>query len=286
MITTVRIGGVPEHFNYPWHKAMEEGKFHQHDLALQWADYPGGTGALVQDLTDKKLDMAVLLTEGAVAAISKGCPAQLLHFTVRSPLFWGIHTGANSTLYRLQDIPGKTFAISRFGSGSHLMAIVQAMLNGWPLDHMQWLEVKNLDGAKKALVENKADVFLWERFMTKPLVDEGALRLLGLLPTPWPSFVLAVHRDFLQAYPEAVKHITYELLAMQKQIKEDQTLAIKLSERYGLQHADVLTWLDQTVWEDQAVLSEKEIDGISQSLVKAGILTDAVPAKELIHRSF
>ncbi len=55
MKTTVKIGGVPEHFNYPWHKAIEEGKFAQHQIDLQWTDYPGGTGALVQDLTDKKL---------------------------------------------------------------------------------------------------------------------------------------------------------------------------------------------------------------------------------------
>ena len=24
---TIRIGGVPEHFNLPWHLAMEEGNF-------------------------------------------------------------------------------------------------------------------------------------------------------------------------------------------------------------------------------------------------------------------
>lgn len=282
MKTIVRIGGVPEHFNYPWRKAIEEGKFIQHGIDVQWADYPGGTGALVQDLEDKKLDMAVLLTEGAVAAASKGSTFKLLHYTVKSPLVWGIHTGAQSSLQNLADIPGKTFAISRYGSGSHLMAIVQALLNDWPLDHMNWQEVKNLDGAKKALLANEADVFLWERFMTKPLVDEGSFRLLGLLPTPWSSFVLVVREDFLAVNTEVVKQISSELLAVQLHLKEDKNLPAILAARYGLQKEDVLTWLNQTTWEHENQLQEKEIEQVSEYLLRAGILAKTVQAGNLM----
>jgi sulfonate transport system substrate-binding protein len=282
MKTTVKIGGVPEHFNYPWHKAIEEGTFTQHGIEVEWSDYPGGTGALVQDLTDKKLDMAVLLTEGAVAAASKGSNFKLLHYTVKSPLVWGIHTGAHSSLQSLSDILGKRFAISRFGSGSHLMAIVQALLNSWPLDHMNWLEVKNLDGAKKALVANEADVFLWERFMTKPLVDEGSFRLLGLLPTPWSSFVLVVREDFLEEHKKTVTQISSELLALQKHIKEGKELSKVLASRYGLQHQDVLTWLDQTTWEHENLLPEQEIEAVSECLLRAGVLEHVLQAKEML----
>jgi sulfonate transport system substrate-binding protein len=279
---TVHIGGVPEHFNYPWHKAIEEGKFTQQGIDVQWLDYPGGTGALVQDLADHKLDMAVLLTEGAVAAAAKGGNFKLLHYTVKSPLVWGIHTGANSSLNTLSDIPKKTFAISRFGSGSHLMAIVQALLNKWPLDHMNWLEVKNLEGAKKALVAHEADVFLWERFMTKPLVDEGSFRLLGLLPTPWSSFVLVVRKDFLRDNKETVSRISAELLAIQKNLKEEKTLPTVLANRYGLKQEDVLTWLDQTVWEYENLLPEKGINLIGETLIQAGVLEKAVQAKNIL----
>jgi len=282
MKTIVRIGGVPEHFNYPWHKAIEEGKFLRHHIDVQWSDYPGGTGALVQDLADKKLDMAVLLTEGAVAAASKGSAFKLLHYTVKSPLVWGIHTGARSTLQSVADIPGKTFAISRFGSGSQLMAVVQALLNDWPLDHMNWREVKNLEGAKKALVANEADVFLWERFMTKPLVDEGSFRLLGLLPTPWSSFILVVREEFLAEQRETVQQISSELLAVQRQMKEQKELPMILADRYGLQREDVLTWLDQTAWEYENRLPEKEIEEVSECLLRAGVLEKTVRAKKLI----
>jgi sulfonate transport system substrate-binding protein len=282
MNTTVKIGGVPEHFNYPWHKAIEEGRFKQHGVVVEWSDYPSGTGALIQDLENKNLDLAVLLTEGAVSAASKGSNFKLLHYTVKSPLVWGIHTGATSTLHTEADIKGKTFAISRFGSGSHLMAIVQALLNDWSLDHMNWLEVKNLDGAKKALVANEADVFLWERFMTKPLVDEGSFRLLGLLPTPWSSFVLAVRNDFLEQNSTAVQLISQELLHLQEHLKDEEGLALELASRYHLQHQDVLTWLNQTQWASENLLPEKEIDDISDCLLNAGVLEKKVPANNLL----
>ena len=41
---TVRIIGVPEHFNLPWHLAMEEGAFAERGIDLIWTDVPEGTG--------------------------------------------------------------------------------------------------------------------------------------------------------------------------------------------------------------------------------------------------
>jgi sulfonate transport system substrate-binding protein len=278
----VRVGGVPEHFNYSWYKAIAQGKFQAHELDIDWTDYPGGTGAMAQALTEGQLDMAVMLTEGAVSAIAKGCPARILHFAVQSPLLWGIHTGFSSALQHQDDSQGKTFAISRYGSGSHLMAIVHAYLKGWPLDHMRWLEVKNLAGAKEALIAGKADVFLWERYMTKPLVDEGSFRLLGVLPTPWPAFVLAVHDDFMSKYPDAVDRISQVILTTQTSLKEEEGLAQTLSIRYHLEEEDVSSWLTQTRWSTRNQLSEQEINEVIVALVKAGVLNQEVKARNLL----
>jgi hypothetical protein len=38
--------------------------------------------------------------------------------------------------------------------------------------------------------------FMWERFMTKPLVDKGILDELVDCPTPWPCFKLRFERKF------------------------------------------------------------------------------------------
>jgi len=38
------IGGVPEHFNFPWYLALRDKKFQDRNINLRWKDFPGGTG--------------------------------------------------------------------------------------------------------------------------------------------------------------------------------------------------------------------------------------------------
>ncbi|HSZ24739.1 MAG TPA: hypothetical protein VK766_03425, partial [Cytophagaceae bacterium] len=77
-MTTIAIGGVPEHFNLPWHYALEQGKFLEKKITLSWKDYPGGTGAMNKDLRLGVLDAAVMLTEGAVADIVNGNKSKIV----------------------------------------------------------------------------------------------------------------------------------------------------------------------------------------------------------------
>jgi sulfonate transport system substrate-binding protein len=42
------IGGVPEHFNIPIRKAIDEGVFMTRNIDIVWQDYKGGTGELVK----------------------------------------------------------------------------------------------------------------------------------------------------------------------------------------------------------------------------------------------
>ena len=44
----VRIGGVPEHFNYAWYLALKQGHFKQHNIEVRWKDYFGGTGQMTK----------------------------------------------------------------------------------------------------------------------------------------------------------------------------------------------------------------------------------------------
>ncbi len=88
---SIRIGGVPEHFNTPFH--WKEGKelFEKSGLHIEWHSFPGGTGAMNKALRENKIDMAILLTEGGVADICKGNPSRIARFFVDSPLVWGVH---------------------------------------------------------------------------------------------------------------------------------------------------------------------------------------------------
>ena len=113
-----------------------------------------------------ELDAAMLLTEGAVAGAAQGGFKIVSLYTV-SPLIWGIHVPAGSDLRNVEDVRGRRYAISRRGSGSHLMSFVHAREQGWSTDDLDFVVVGTLQGAIDAFTSGKADVFFWEKFMTQ-----------------------------------------------------------------------------------------------------------------------
>jgi ABC-type nitrate/sulfonate/bicarbonate transport system substrate-binding protein len=46
-IQKIRVGGVPEHFNYPFQIGVDRGFFIKHGIELEWTDISKGTGAMV-----------------------------------------------------------------------------------------------------------------------------------------------------------------------------------------------------------------------------------------------
>ena len=171
---TLRVGGVPEHFNLPWHLAMEEDDFEYDHLAIEWVSFPGGTGAMNAALRNNEIDVAIILTEGIIKDIIDGNPSKIVQTYVQSPLIWGIHVAANSTFQEVEDLENTKAAISRLGSGSHLMAYINAEKQHWDTTALDFEIVGDIEGAIDALTKDAAQYFMWERFTTKPLVDKGA----------------------------------------------------------------------------------------------------------------
>ncbi len=237
----LRIAGVPEHFNLPFHLAKEEGLA---DFA--WTDYPGGTGAMTKALREAETDVAILLTEGIVADKARDNDAHILGFFVESPLIWGIHTSSRDTT--LAEVKRRVFAISRKGSGSHLMAYLVARRESWTESDFGFVEVGNLEGARQALVQGEASLFLWERFMTQPLVDAGDFNRVGEMPTPWPAFAIAVRREVWQERKAEAVSILTTVLDRAHRLKNQPDAAALIAQRYGLKEDQVLEWLALTHW--------------------------------------
>ena len=142
---TVTIGGVPEHFNLAWYLTLKNGEYKNKGINLRWKDYFGGTGEMTKALRNGEIDLAVILTEGIIQDIIAGNPSKIVQTFVETPLVWGIHVAHNSDYKTLEELKGKTAAISRFGSGSHLMAYVNAQNNSWDLKealNFEYIEVK------------------------------------------------------------------------------------------------------------------------------------------------
>ena len=270
-MTKINICGVPEHFNLPWHLCLENGEFAANNLDVRWTDVPEGTGKMCQMLRSGETDIAVILSEGIVKDIEAGNASKIVQLYVESPLVWGIHVATDSNFYKIADLENKKVAISRKGSGSELMAIVHADSQNWDSKNLDFEIVNTLEGAIKALSIGDADYFMWEKFMTKPIVDAGIFRRIGECPTPWPCFVIAVCAEFLSDNDAAIKKVLDIINTKTKSIKLIENIGNIFAERYKLQQEDSAAWLSETFW-SQRNISENELRDIQTQLFDLQII--------------
>ena len=278
---TVKIVGVPEHFNLPWLMALEEGAFASRGINLVWTDVPEGTGKMSALLESEQTDLAIILTEGIVKSIIEGNPVKIVQEYIGTPLQWGIHVAADSKFQNAADLQYATAAISRLGSGSHLMSFVNAQSNGWNTSSLNFHVVNTLDGAIEALKLGKADYFMWEHFTTKPIVDSGIFRRLADCPSPWPCFVIAASESFLNNHKGTLRHIIEVINIYTTEFKQipsiDQTIANKYEQRIE----DVREWLSMTQW-SQSQLTIETIDMVQDYLFKLKLINVRLDIDKLI----
>jgi ABC-type nitrate/sulfonate/bicarbonate transport system substrate-binding protein len=178
---------------------------------------------------------------------------------------------ANSKFKTLSDLENTKVAISRLGSGSQLMSYVNANNQGWNTDSLQFEIINTIDGAVEALTNGTADFFMWERFMTKPLVDSGVFRRIGDCPTPWPCFVIAVRDEILEKHPKIISKILEIINSKTATFKEISNIDSILANKYHQKLEDIQEWLTLTNW-SQKQLSEIELNTIQNQLVALKII--------------
>lgn len=278
---TIKIAGVPEHFNLPWHLCIENGKFKAVGIDLQWTDVPEGTGKMCQMLRDGITDIAVILTEGIVKDITSGNSCKIVQIYVESPLIWGIHVGAQSKYNTIADLENTNVAISRYGSGSQLMSYVNADNQGWNTKKLQFEIVNTIDGAVEALTTGTADYFMWERFMTKPLVDRGIFRRVGDCPSPWPCFVIAVRGEVLQKDSNIIAQILEIINITTQDFKDIPNIDKTLATKYHQQIEDIQEWLGLTEW-SQKPMDKEILNKIQNQLFDLKIIDKKLTFAEIV----
>lgn len=280
----LRVGGVPEHFNLPWLLALDARRFASLGIELAWRDYPGGSGAMVKALRDGELDAALLLTEGAVAGIAARAPFKVASVYTESPLLWGIHVPAASRSKSVADLRGARYAVSRLGSGSHLMAVVHAQAQGWPVAGLELVAVGTLDGAVAAFAAGTADAFFWERFMTQPLVDSGQFRRLGEFAAPWPAFVVCVADAASDSQRDALARAVEVVLREAAALRARPDAASIIAARYGLAPESVGEWLAATRWSTGVGIAARDLEPACAALSSLGVLERSIAAAACIVR--
>ncbi|MFD2201444.1 substrate-binding domain-containing protein [Shivajiella indica] len=279
----LRIVGVPEHFNFPWVEVVNSQPFLEEGTILEWKDEPKGSGAMNKDLREGKADLAIILTESFIKDKAEGNPARIVGWHVKSPLIWGIHISSKANEENLNQVKNSPFLISRFGSGSHLMAFLLAQREGWNKSDLKFEVIGDLGGAKQAFESSVPKIFLWEKFTTKPLVDQGLFKRIGEIPTPWPCFVIVASDEILNKNPELIKKLRDLVYQKSKTLMQNDAMLKSISKKYGLQIEDIKAWRKQTEWCTDEIIQAETLENTMAILNQLGLLSKSeITPKQLV----
>ncbi len=279
---TMRIIGVPEHFNYPWLKVVESQPFLDEDIKLVWGDESRGSGAMNKAIREGNTDIAIILTESFIKDKIEGNPGCIVGSHVQSPLIWGIHVSGKSLVKEFSEVRNAPFLISRSGSGSHLMAYLLAEREGLDIKDLEFEVIGNLDGAKRAFQSSIPKIFLWEKYTTKPLVDNGAFKRIGEIPTPWPCFVIVASNEVLKNHAPMVKKLRDAVYEKNKSLFSDPTIATTLSDYYKIRKEDIQAWLSQTSWAENNKIEAKSLENTMDVLKRLELISKKIKPEQLV----
>ncbi|WP_130276169.1 ABC transporter substrate-binding protein [Cecembia calidifontis] len=268
----INIIGVPEHFNFPWIKVIERQPLKDEGIELVWHNESRGSGAMNHAIRRGEADLALILTESFIKDKIEGNPGKIIGWFVKSPLVWGIHLSSLCPVQSLSELKKPTFLISRYGSGSHLMAFLLAEREGWDPKSLQFEEIGNLDGAKKSFESPEPKIFLWEKFTTKPLVDQGLFKRINEIPTPWPCFVLVASEQSLNQHADVLKKIRDMVYDEAQKFKFSLNTSQAISEFYGIQKKDIEEWLESTSWAENNNIGAEELQKVIETLQNLQII--------------
>ncbi|KAI5365143.1 hypothetical protein Slin15195_G046810 [Septoria linicola] len=287
----LRIGYVPEHFSTPLAFAAHKYSFH-----AELIPFPTGTGALAASLKAPReekssIDVAIGLTEGFVADLGKANAAGehagygFVGTYVESPLCWAISTGAKrSDVNSVADLKGKNVGVSRIGSGSYVMSFVLADQEGWlqqTKEPFGVVPIGDFAALRKSVGQDKSsDFFMWEHFTTKHYWDNGELKRIGEIYTPWPSWMIVARtHENIEAEVEDMMQRINDGVQYYRENKAEAIDHITTNMEYSKE--DALEWMKTVRFpEDVRGVSASTVDQTAAILRKAGVLTDEAGGSE------
>ncbi|PVH84687.1 uracil-DNA glycosylase-like protein, partial [Cadophora sp. DSE1049] len=188
----LRIGFVPEHFSTPLHYAKK-----YFGLNAELIPFPSGTGHMITSLRSGEIDVGIGLTEGWVAGLGKEDVEgdggyRIVGTYVETPLCWAISTGAKRQINSVAELKNGKIGVSRIGSGSYVMGFVLADQNNWlspsSPNPFEVIPLQTFEKLRNGVNDSTADFFMWEHFTSKRYYDNGEIKRIGEIYTPWPSW--------------------------------------------------------------------------------------------------
>jgi len=205
---------------------------------------------------------------------------------VDSPLCWAIVTGAErSEINGVEDLKGKRVGVSRIGSGSYVMSYVLADQRGWLSEGKEPYEVVvagDFASLRKSVREEgatPAEFFMWEHFTTRKFWENGEVKRIGEIYTPWASWMIAGRDSAKDQLPAFLEGVNMGVRMFQEE-KEQAVKHITGTMHYS--EADAREWMETVRFADdvRGVKGTTMEDTVS-ILRKAGVLKGDVKASRL-----
>lgn len=272
---------------------------------------------MVTSLQSNDIDIGIGLTEGWVAGIgkaqaeSKDAGYKMVGTYVETPLCWAISTGAKrEDVAGVEKLKGAKMGVSRVGryafhsqnsktliadnrrSGSYVMGFVLADTHNWlsppstsspsvppPFDI---IPLQTFARLREAVNERAADFFMWEHFTSKRYYDNGEIKRIGEIYTPWPSWHIVARSELVG--DERIEELLEKLNLGIKYFEEDQEEAVQyISTELDYSAEDAKEWL-------KTVKFAEDVRGVRASVVqetvtvlkKAGVLGQEVREEGMV----
>ena len=281
---TFRIGGVPEHYNAPFHTALSV--FEDPEYEYEWVNYPSGTGALLESVLCGELDSAVVLAEGAVSRIINKGDVEIVGTFVSSPLVWGVHVSLNSHFTSVSDISKNDspnpvrIGISRFGSGSHIMAEIMMEQH-----EKTYVVINTMSGAAEAMQAGLIDVFLWD--IPTAACHSNVWKCVGTVCGEWPAFVFVQAKQATHS-PDILIRLMTQVRNHAILLKEEEEFAIQfLCDKFRITQNQSAQFLKSVAWTSSPSVSRSALQRVMHALSQAKVIPAKVSAESLaVHCSF
>jgi sulfonate transport system substrate-binding protein len=280
----LHIAVVPEHYSIPFTVGVTEKIFEKNGVDVDIMEYPRGTGSMVKALADDHIDIAIALTEGLVSdKVQHDTNYSILGTYVESPLDWGYISRFDSEISKPSDLEGKVFGISRYGSGSHIMAYLLAQQQGWSTDDLKFSVKGGLEDLLHGIYDKSTDTFMWEKFMLKHVVVDQKVKYVGNIVTPWPCFCIAVRNEVLESHPEDIKHFLKAIQESCQIFKSDKEKSFELiRKKCHLDQEDAESWFNSVQFSTTNSIRKSDLEKTMQILQSCGVIQKQVPISSLI----
>ncbi len=173
----------------------------------------------------------------------------------------------------------RNIAINIF-SGSYVMGFVLAEAYGWLKSSEMPFEVvpcQTFMRLREAVNNSTADFFMWEHFTSKRYYDNGQIRRIGEIYTPWSSWKIVARYEHDTRLPDLFEKLNQGV----KHFEANHEEAVQyISTALDYSEEDANSWLS-------TVKFAKDVQGVKRSVIeetvktlqKAGVLANGNPIK-------